>query len=51
MDIRGYLTLHLKILVRNDMDVKEHQGLSNIRLKTQIKVKEPLLLFHISQSH
>jgi hypothetical protein len=33
MDIRGYLTLHLKILVRNDMDVKEHQGLSNITLK------------------
>ena len=33
------------------MDVKEHQGLSNITFKTQIKVKEPLLLFHISQSH
>jgi hypothetical protein len=31
--IRGYLTLHLKILVRNDMDVNEHQGLSNITLK------------------
>ena len=29
MNIRGYLTLHLKILVRKDMDVNEHQG--NIR--------------------
>ena len=33
MNIRGYQTLHLKILVRNDMDVNEHQGLSNITLK------------------
>ena len=32
MNIRGYLTFHLKILVRNDMDVNEHQGLSNITL-------------------
>ena len=31
-NIRGYLTLHLKILVRN-IDVNEHQGISNITLK------------------
>jgi hypothetical protein len=33
MNIREYLTLHLKILVRNDIDVNEHQGISNITLK------------------
>jgi len=39
-------------LVSKDMDVNEHERLSNITLKTQIKSKEAalLLLFYISQS-
>ena len=32
MNIRGYLTI-----VRNDMDVNEHQGLSNITLKILVR--------------
>jgi hypothetical protein len=33
-----------QLVVRKDMDVKEHERLSNITLKTQIKVKEQLVV-------
>jgi hypothetical protein len=38
MNMRDYSTLHL------DMDVNEHERLFNITLKTQIKVKEQLVV-------
>ena len=46
--MRDYPILHLKtqikikeqLVARKDMDVNEHERLSNFTLKTQIKVKE-----------
>ena len=39
-----YIKVKEQLVVRNDIDVNEHERLSNITLKTQIKVNEQLVV-------
>ena len=38
------ITVKEQLVVRKDMDVNEHERLSNITIKTQIKVNEQLVV-------
>jgi hypothetical protein len=58
MNMRDYLTLYLRhkvteqLVIRKDMDVNEHERLSNFTLRHKIKVKEQhFYCFYAYHSH